>query len=195
MELDSPATKFFSRSPKKFIIGRVFFEKKFSPCLPQCSSEKSKLQFWKLDENFPPEARKKTMDPSFVSKKVLFKNVPLRMKIAVFTNLTQYFNRSPKNIDEFINLFQQKFIRKVFFWKNRMQLWQTCWKLFTRSPNKIYETLKSFKKSFFQKLFLRKWRLQFWQWCRIFFTRSSTKFMTLQTFWIKKFFQKIPVEL
>ena len=121
--------------------------------------EKSHTMFlWKYRKQFRQTFRKLfTRSPKKTYEAIIFSNKSFLQKFSSeildssFDNpAIKIFNRSPKNIHDMIKLFQQTFPRKKFFWKSRIQFWQSCQKNVTISPKKIYEPILFSKQKLFQ---------------------------------------------
>ena len=79
----------------------------------------------------------------------------------------------------------------MFFWKNRMQFWQSCRKICTRSSEKTFEPKTFSNEGFWKKMFFWNYGQQFWQSCWKIFNRSPKNIHDT----IKLFKQKFSLKL
>ena len=112
MECDSPADNFSPEVQKNLWIEK-FFSKKNSPFLPQCSSEKSKLQFWQTCWKCFHRSSIKVYGPINCFKKSFLQKCSLENEKRSFYKLDAIF--SPEARRNFVDL--QFFSMKNFFLK------------------------------------------------------------------------------
>ena len=136
MECDSPADNFSPEVQKNLWIEK-FFSKKNSPFLPQCSSEKSKLQFWQTCWKCFHRSSIKVYGPINCFKKSFLQKCSLENEKRSFYKLDAIF--SPEARRNFVNL--QFFSMKSFFLKSSSGNVEFD---FDNFPEKFYRTSKMF---------------------------------------------------